>query len=171
MGEAKDLLRGLSGDFGGMIPAAVEEKSGDVELALGLSLGGRFSGEETAKKKNLLRSSSISFLPSLQQRGMDESRSGKALARTSSLPVETGEEQKKRKELQYLRRLEAKRKRSEKRSGSRSRTLEESAGVSPEEENPASNRQGELKDFEDIGREGDVRIWWRYFQGRRRRRG
>lgn len=128
MAEAKDLLRGLSGDFTAAAAAAAEEHSGEVELTLGLSLGGCFSGEPGSRKGALLRSSSIAFLPSLQRGKEDSMAKTCALARTSSLPVETEEEQRKRKELQYLRRLEAKRKRSEKRNSTRSSVRNRAGG-------------------------------------------
>ncbi|CAA7387773.1 unnamed protein product [Spirodela intermedia] len=138
MAEAKDLLRGLSGDFtAAVFPAAAEEEeenSGEVELTLGLSLGGCFSGEPGSRKGTLLRSSSIAFLPSLQQGKEDSIAMTAALARTSSLPVETEEEQRKRKELQYLRRLEAKRKRSEKRINSRSSARNRAGGEDQQQE-------------------------------------
>ncbi|KAK1425741.1 hypothetical protein QVD17_21096 [Tagetes erecta] len=89
----------------------------EVELNLGLSLGGRFGVD----KSKLIRSSSIAtILPVVKnddvlggsKTGHDGSYSG--LIRTSSLPVETEDEWRKRKELQSLRRLAAKRRRSEK---------------------------------------------------------
>lgn len=88
----------------------------DIELSLGLSLNGRF-GVDPQRDERLKRSSSISnFVFS----GGDDSN-GRSLpvgsytpiARTCSLPVEAEEECRKRKELQSLRRLEAKRKRME----------------------------------------------------------
>uniref|UniRef100_A0A1J3G9U3 Ninja-family protein n=1 Tax=Noccaea caerulescens TaxID=107243 RepID=A0A1J3G9U3_NOCCA len=76
----------------------------EIELDLGLSLNGRFGVDPLAKTR-LTRSSSI---PDFVVNDRSE------LSRTCSLPVETEEEWRKRKELQSLRRLEAKRKRSEK---------------------------------------------------------
>ncbi|KAL7611011.1 ninja-family protein AFP1 [Lactuca sativa] len=96
--------------------------SGDeVELNLGLSLGGRFGVDKSNTK--LVRSSSIAaILPVVRDDDVLASgagstgpgRSYSGLIRTSSLPVETEEEWRKRKELQSLRRLAAKRRRSEK---------------------------------------------------------
>lgn len=96
--------------------------SGDeVELNLGLSLGGRFGVDKSNSK--LVRSSSIAaILPVVRdddvlasgQGNTGPGRSHSGLIRTSSLPVETEEEWRKRKELQSLRRLAAKRRRSEK---------------------------------------------------------
>ncbi|KAF8105725.1 hypothetical protein N665_0157s0288 [Sinapis alba] len=84
---------------------SVEEGEVEVELDLGLSLNGRFGVDPLAKTRLLTRSSSI---PDFVVNGHRSE-----LSRTCSLPVET-EEWRKRKELQSLRRLEAKRKRSEK---------------------------------------------------------
>ncbi|KAL4569471.1 hypothetical protein LXL04_025109 [Taraxacum kok-saghyz] len=96
--------------------------SGDeVELNLGLSLGGRFGVDKSNSK--LVRSSSIAaILPVVRdddvlasgQGNTAPGRSYSSLIRTSSLPVETEDEWRKRKELQSLRRLAAKRRRSEK---------------------------------------------------------
>ncbi|KAK1437696.1 hypothetical protein QVD17_03492 [Tagetes erecta] len=95
----------------------------EVELNLGLSLGGRFGVDKSNSK--LVRSSSIAaILPVVRDddvlgSGIDNPSSGSGrgysgLMRTSSLPVETEDEWRKRKELQSLRRLAAKRRRSEK---------------------------------------------------------
>ncbi|CAL9093662.1 unnamed protein product [Musa textilis] len=80
----------------------------EVELRLGLSLGGGCSGMEP-EERCFLRSSSIDRLSAFPP------RAAAPLARTCSLPADSEEEQRKRKELQSLKRLEAKRKRSEKR--------------------------------------------------------
>ncbi|KAI3720177.1 hypothetical protein L6452_21090 [Arctium lappa] len=95
----------------------------EVELNLGLSLGGRF-GVDKSNNSKLMRSSSIAaILPAVKDDddvlGVNERKTGpggsySGLIRTSSLPVETEEEWRKRKELQSLRRLAAKRRRSEK---------------------------------------------------------
>ncbi|XVE85738.1 hypothetical protein DITRI_Ditri17bG0115100 [Diplodiscus trichospermus] len=92
----------------------------EVELNLGLSLGGRFGVDKNAKK--LKRSSSIAgSFPIFRE---DDATapppvSYPTLIRTSSLPTETEEEWRKRKDLQTLRRMEAKRRRSEKQRSSR----------------------------------------------------
>ncbi|CAH2044924.1 unnamed protein product [Thlaspi arvense] len=83
---------------------SIEDGEVEIELDLGLSLNGRFGVDPLAKTR-LTRSSSIPDFV------VNDGRS--ELSRTCSLPVET-EEWRKRKELQSLRRLEAKRKRSEK---------------------------------------------------------
>lgn len=95
-----------------------EEDEDEIELSLGLSLNGRFGVDPRSK---LTRSSSIpEFLTNaLRKESNNESSSGfptasVPLVRTSSLPTETEEEWRRRKELQMLRRMEAKRKRSEK---------------------------------------------------------
>ncbi|KAF8408218.1 hypothetical protein HHK36_007363 [Tetracentron sinense] len=92
------------------------EDSGEIELNLGLSLGGCFGVDP--KEKKLIRSSSVAGFMTAPVREGD----GVALLpvpcppimRTCSLPTETEEERRKRKEIQSLRRMEAKRKRSEK---------------------------------------------------------
>ncbi|GMJ04087.1 ABI five binding protein 3 [Hibiscus trionum] len=106
-----------------------EDGNGDeIELSLGLSLNGRFGVDPRANK--LTRSSSIpDFINISMKKETDKSSSSSSsspslfpmaacgsgsLVRTCSLPVETEEEWRKRKELQSLRRLEAKRKRCEK---------------------------------------------------------
>ena len=91
------------------------EETEEIELNLGLSLGGRFGVDKSSKK--LTRSSSIAgSIPLL--RDYDALTTPPAsyplLMRTSSLPTETEEAWRKRKEMQSLRRMEAKRRRSEK---------------------------------------------------------
>ncbi|KAL4586757.1 hypothetical protein LXL04_011401 [Taraxacum kok-saghyz] len=95
----------------------------EVELNLGLSLGGRFGVDKS--NSSLVRSSSIAaILPvvkdddvlGVRQRETGHGIGGPAyssLIRTASLPLES-EEWRKRKELQSLKRLAAKRRRSEK---------------------------------------------------------
>ncbi|KAJ8548022.1 hypothetical protein K7X08_021258 [Anisodus acutangulus] len=110
-----------------------EEDEGEVELNLGLSLGGRFGVDKSSSNSNkLIRSSSVaSCLPIVRD---DDAiaplqvSNYPTLVRTSSLPVETEEEWRKRKELQTLRRMEAKRRRSEKQRNLRGDT--ESGGGS-----------------------------------------
>lgn len=110
--SSRDLLRrftGTASDFD-----AAKEEDEEIELNLGLSLGGRFGVD----KNKLGRSSSIaSCLPVVRDDNDVAAPAPVAystLVRTSSLPVETEEEWRKRKELQTLRRMEAKRRRSEK---------------------------------------------------------
>jgi len=93
----------------------------DVELSLGLSLNGRFGVDPKAKKITRSRPSSIAtdFVNPLRENGNGSSfvvpnMESNNLSRTCSLPTETEEEWRKRKEMQTLRRMEAKRKRSEK---------------------------------------------------------
>ncbi|KAH0457834.1 hypothetical protein IEQ34_013149 [Dendrobium chrysotoxum] len=90
--------------------------SSEMDLCLGLSLGGCFAVERSDKR--LVRSSSIAAL-SIFPTEKDFPPAAAPLARTCSLPVEADEENRKRKEMQSLKRLEAKRKREEKRSFSR----------------------------------------------------
>ncbi|KAJ4710759.1 Ninja family [Melia azedarach] len=113
-----------------------DKKAEDIELNLGLSLGGRFGVDKSSKKK-LLRSSSIAgSIPIFREIDFAATPTTNATAtravtyptliRTSSLPTETEEEWRKRKELQTLRRMEAKRRRSEKQRNSCS-----SASINP----------------------------------------
>lgn len=95
------------------------QETEELELSLGLSLGGRFGVDKSSKR--LTRSSSIAgSFPLFRE---DDSAAATttppapsytALVRSSSLPTETEEQWRKRKELQTLRRMEAKRRRSEK---------------------------------------------------------
>ncbi|GMI68484.1 ABI five binding protein 3 [Hibiscus trionum] len=96
-----------------------EEEEEEIELSLGLSLNGQFGIDPRAKK--LKRSSSIpDFINNSTSKDSREHASSVfpmacgSLLRTCSLPTETEEEWRKRKELQSLRRMEAKRKRSQK---------------------------------------------------------
>ena len=101
-----------------------EEDDEEVELNLGLSLGGRFGVDKHAKKKLTRSSSIVGTMPLLREDRLPEPPGAAAyhaaLMRTSSLPTETEEEWRKRKELQTLRRMEAKRRRSEKQRVARS---------------------------------------------------
>ncbi|XVF03185.1 hypothetical protein REPUB_Repub04eG0239500 [Reevesia pubescens] len=117
----RDLLqRFMSSETQASTRSEDEEEEEEVELNLGLSLGGRFGVDKDAKK--LSRSSSIAgSIPIFRE---DDANTPPPVAyptliRTSSLPTETEEEWKKRKELQTLRRMEAKRRRSEKQRSSR----------------------------------------------------
>ncbi|XP_012084829.1 ninja-family protein AFP3 [Jatropha curcas] len=115
---AKDLLQRLmSGNhLNHKINGVEEREEEDIELSLGLSLNGRFGVDPRAKK--LTRSSSIpDFVYPTGENGsayMIPVVSSTNLVRTCSLPTETDKEWRKRKEMQMLRRMEAKRKRSEK---------------------------------------------------------
>ncbi|GAB2262465.1 hypothetical protein Droror1_Dr00003462 [Drosera rotundifolia] len=94
-----------------------------VQLNLVLSLGGRFGVDKS--HGGLMRSSSVvGALSFIKQDGyqvgpprpMVAVAEATTLPRTALLPVETEEEWRKRKELQTLRRMEAKKRRFEKRS-------------------------------------------------------
>lgn len=106
----RDFLKRF-GSGGGEI--AVEGDKGElseVELSLGLSMGGCSAPKDAC----FLRSPSIGSLSSLFSHGNDFPAAAEAhLARALSLPADA-QEKKKRKELQSLKRSEAKRKRSEK---------------------------------------------------------
>lgn len=88
--------------------AETTKDSEEIELSLGLSLNGQFGVNPKSSKNNTLirSSSSISNFLEIPQNA--------PLTRTCSLPVEAEEETRKRREIQMLRRMEAKRKRSEK---------------------------------------------------------
>lgn len=127
-----------------------DEDSEDLELNLGLSLGGRFGVDKNDKKK-LIRSSSIAgTIPLLREEDSTKMKpvSHPNLNRTSSLPTETEEEWRKRKEIQTLRRLVAKRRRSEKQRNS---VKVEKEGCSlDEEKRDIEGRVGlNLRDYKD----------------------
>lgn len=109
---SRDLLQTFRGSVSQF--EVLEEKDEDIELNLGLSLGGRFGVDKSCK--SLVRSSSIAVCSPVVRDDSDHVKSTPitGLVRTSSLPVETEEEWRKRKKLQTLRRMEAKRRRSEK---------------------------------------------------------
>ncbi|XP_075522206.1 ninja-family protein AFP3-like [Primulina tabacum] len=109
---SRDLLQRFRGSVSQF--EVLEEKGEDIELNLGLSLGGRFGVDKSCK--SLVRSSSIAVCSHVVRDDSDNVKSTPitGLVRTSSLPVETEEEWRKRKGLQTLRRMEAKRRRSEK---------------------------------------------------------
>ncbi|KAL6553059.1 hypothetical protein OROGR_006901 [Orobanche gracilis] len=102
-----------------------EDEDGEIELGLGLSTNGRFGVDPTRNKK-LRRSSSIANLVLAAGGGGAEiGTAGRArasgcgshetlLSRTQSLPVGTEEEWRRRKEMQSVRRTEARKNRIEK---------------------------------------------------------
>ncbi|XP_008785998.4 ninja-family protein 2-like [Phoenix dactylifera] len=116
-GRPRDFLRRFGGnschDERPAAAAAAGEEVEEIELSLGLSLGGRF-GVEPEEKKRLVRSSSIATLSMFPSE--NDFPVAAPLPRTCSLPTEAEEEHRKRKELQSLKRLEVKRKRSERRN-------------------------------------------------------
>ncbi|KAF0922447.1 hypothetical protein E2562_036563 [Oryza meyeriana var. granulata] len=117
--------RDFLGVFGGGERAAADGsgsaaggESDEIELSLGLSLGGRFGTDMSpdAKRARLARSSSIASVCSVSAADGDPSPAAPLpLLRTSSLPTETEEERWRRREMQNRRRLEARRKRLERR--------------------------------------------------------
>ncbi|KAF9624558.1 hypothetical protein IFM89_011732 [Coptis chinensis] len=139
MGEAKGVeIRELSSQSNGYHPRDFlqrftatnnqqlkieKEENEEIELNLGLSLGGRFGVDpkETSNNNKLVRSSSIAGITTFlrEDDGAAPPPAVYPLVRTSSLPMESEDEWRKRKELQSLRRLEAKRKRSEKQRNTR----------------------------------------------------
>lgn len=124
---SRDFLGGF-GRGGGPAPAggaaAGAGESDEVELSLGLSLGGCFGTDpsQDAKKPRLLRSSSIASICSLPDTSCGNQDTTLATApapdllRTSSLPAEYMEDRLRRRAIQSQRRLEAKRKRLERRN-------------------------------------------------------
>ncbi|KAG2297849.1 hypothetical protein Bca4012_009037 [Brassica carinata] len=118
----RDLLRGFVSEknVDGRDETSDCEDETAVELNLGLSLGGRFGVDKTPRK--LKRSSSVlSTMPFessmvAEKEEVEPENYTVGLARTTSLPAEMEEEWRKRKEMQSLRRMEAKRRRCEKQS-------------------------------------------------------
>ncbi|CDP00441.1 unnamed protein product [Coffea canephora] len=149
---SRDLLNrfmGASSSREGKL--VVKEEVGDegeeIELSLGLSLGGRFGVDKSSKK--LMRSSSIAAcLPVVRDDDAVAASpppvSYPSLVRASSLPVETEEEWRKRKELQTLRRMEAKRRRSEKQRNLKA-DREGSGGLGEEKRDIEVNLRGRLE--------------------------
>jgi len=131
---SRDFL-GAFGGGGGSSEGARQRPGGagagdsdDIELSLGLSLGGRFGTE--AKRPRLARSSSIASVCSVSSLDGDGDADADPspaaplpLLRTSSLPTETEEERWRRREMQSRRRLEARRKRVERRNSMGSSSL------------------------------------------------
>ncbi|KAF2591297.1 hypothetical protein F2Q70_00041741 [Brassica cretica] len=117
----RDLLRGfMSENVDGRDETSDCDEESAVELNLGLSLGGRFGVDKAPRK--LKRSSSVlSTMPFessivADKQEVEPENYSVGLARTTSLPAEMEEEWRKRKEMQSLRRMEAKRRRCEKQS-------------------------------------------------------
>ncbi|XP_064959954.1 ninja-family protein 6-like [Musa acuminata AAA Group] len=129
--SARDFLRRFVGNgYGDETTEVTEGDSDEIELSLGLSLGGCFGADPKGKK--LVRSSSIASFTSLPWEPEFPVVPTAALTRTSSLPTETEEDRRKRKEMQSFKRLEAKRKRLERRNSIRSGAAK--AGEKPDEE-------------------------------------
>uniref|UniRef100_A0A0A9BP83 Ninja-family protein n=1 Tax=Arundo donax TaxID=35708 RepID=A0A0A9BP83_ARUDO len=127
---------GGSGGEGSQPEEAAGGESDDIELSLGLSLGGRFGTE--AKRPRLARSSSIASICSVSSLAGDGDADPFPVAplpllRTSSLPTDTEEERWRRREMQSQRRREARRKRDERRSsmGSSQSVAGKPAGDAP----------------------------------------
>ncbi|EER99676.1 hypothetical protein BDA96_02G384500 [Sorghum bicolor] len=128
---SRDFLGGFGRD-GGQAPAggAAARTCGEsdgIELSLGLSLGGCFGADpsQDGKELRLQRSSSIASICSLPPTscGAQDAAAAAATApppdqllRTSSLPAEYMEDRLRRRAMQSQRRLEAKRKRLERRN-------------------------------------------------------
>ncbi|PON73623.1 Ninja family [Trema orientale] len=133
-------------------PKEEEEDADEIELSLGLSLNGRFGVDPRAKNRlSLKRSSSISDFTTTNPSGEDitcrhvtpanaAAACPAPLTRACSLPTETEEEWRKRKELQTLRRMEAKRKRSEKHRNLKA--ARDRSSRAPAEENGGEDDRG-----------------------------
>ena len=139
---SRDFLGGFGREGGAPAAAggsAATAESDEIELSLGLSLGGCFGADpaQDAKKPRLVRSSSIPSICS--QPGGFTSAAVTAppsdLLRTSSLPSEYTEDRLRRRAMQSQRRLEAKRKRLERRNSMNSgrSAISTSAGAGREE--------------------------------------
>lgn len=116
-----------------------QEEDEELELSLGLSLNGRFGVDPTAKK--IKRTTSIpEFVRDEEMMGYAVVGCTAPLVRTCSLPTETEEEWRKRKEIQTLRRMEARRKRSEKQRNLKA--LREQQRVGSEGNNPVEQGVG-----------------------------
>ncbi|CAD6211551.1 unnamed protein product [Miscanthus lutarioriparius] len=121
---SRDFLRVFGAGGEGSGAPADAANAADVELSLGLSLGGRFGTDAGAKRLRLARSSSIASVCSVSSlhgdgdadADADPSPAAPLLLRTTSLPTETEEERWRRREMQSRRRLEARRKRVERRN-------------------------------------------------------
>ncbi|XP_074562221.1 ninja-family protein AFP3-like [Curcuma longa] len=134
----RDFLRRFVGNSFGDEPTEVTEGDSDeIELSLGLSLGGCF-GAADSKREKLVRSSSIASFMTLPREAEFPAVPATSLTRTSSLPTETEEELRKRKQMQSLKRLEAKRKRLERKNSVRLGSAK--PGENPDED--ASGRKG-----------------------------
>lgn len=145
---SRDFLRVFGAGEGSGAPAdAANAGAGhpdDVELSLGLSLGGRFGTDAGAKRPRLARSSSIASVCSISSLHGDADADPSPAAplpllRTTSLPTETEEERWRRREMQSRRRLEARRKRVERRNSMGSLVL---AGPKPAADAPAAVGSG-----------------------------
>lgn len=114
----RDLLQRFVSSCNRSVDTTPNEETEELELTLGLSLAGQFGVDKNARNR-LVRSSSIAGLTPLEcARGENSPTppqgSFPLLMRTASLPTETEEEWRKRKELQMLRRMAAKKRRLEK---------------------------------------------------------
>ncbi|XP_042392772.1 ninja-family protein 2-like [Zingiber officinale] len=111
----RDFLKRFGSGGGEIVVEGNKGELSEVELSLGLSMGGCSAPKDGC----FLRSPSIDSLSSLFSHGnvfpaaAAAAAAAAPLARTLSLPADA-QEKKKRKELQSLKRSEAKRKRSEK---------------------------------------------------------
>ncbi|ESW11473.1 hypothetical protein PHAVU_008G032900 [Phaseolus vulgaris] len=133
------------------VPVVKLEEEEDLELSLGLSMNGRFGVDPTAKK--IKRTTSIPEFVRDEEMGYAVVGCTGTLVRTCSLPTETEEEWRKRKELQTLRRMEARRKRSEKQRNLKAlREQQQQQRVGSEGNNPVDQGAGAHPEVAPLGR-------------------
>ncbi|QCE12660.1 putative nuclear localization signal [Vigna unguiculata] len=134
------------------VPVVKLEEEEELELSLGLSMNGRFGVDPTAKK--IKRTTSIPEFVR-DEMGYAVVQCTAPLVRTCSLPTETEEEWRKRKELQTLRRMEARRKRSEKQrnlKALREQQQQQQPRVGSEGNNPVEQGAGAYAEGAPLGR-------------------
>ncbi|RDX98761.1 Ninja-family protein AFP2, partial [Mucuna pruriens] len=152
----RDLLRtfmGVNNHHNLPMPAVKleqREKEEELELSLGLSMNGRFGVDPTAKK--IKRTSSIPEFAREEEMGYAAVGCTGPLVRTCSLPTETEEEWRKRKELQTLRRMEARRKRSEKQRNLKAFREQQQQRVGFEGSNPLEQGAGACGEVAPLAR-------------------
>jgi len=134
------------------VPAVKLEEEEELELSLGLSMNGRFGVDPTAKK--IKRTTSIPEFVRDEEMGYAAVGCTGPLVRTCSLPTETEEQWRKRKELQTLRRMEARRKRSEKQRNLKAlrEQQQQQQRVGSEGHNPVEQGAGAYPEGAPLGR-------------------
>ncbi|XP_047160373.1 ninja-family protein AFP3-like [Vigna umbellata] len=132
------------------LPVVKLEEEEELELSLGLSMNGRFGVDPTAKK--IKRTTSIPEFVRDEEMGYAAVGCTGPLVRTCSLPTETEEEWRKRKEMQTLRRMEARRKRSEKQRNLKALREQQQLRVGSEGNNPVEQGAGAYPEGAPLGR-------------------
>jgi len=148
---SRDFLRVFGAGEGAGPPGdAGAGQPDDDELSLGLSLGGRFGTD--AKRPRLARSSSIASVCSVSSLHADPSPAAPLpLLRTTSLPTETEEERWRRRAMQSRRRLEARRKRVERRNSMGSVSVAPADAVSGRRSNASQGSNSASTTEQGIG--------------------